>query len=134
MKKLFIKSTYNTPRVFLNGLNGVSGIEGNSISEDAVRFYKPVIEWLDEYARYPNMHTIFVFNLNYFNSASLRIIRDILFTLSDIKQKGYLVDIIWCYQNEDDHIYTTGKEYAELVEISFQFIPRTKAVSYEMTS
>jgi len=117
MKPLNIEGTDDTPTITLDKERGVLEISGRSLSEDSVEFYNPVLAWIAEYAKNPNDSTAFVFKLEYSNTASSKLIQDIMCALEKIKE----MKIIWYYQEEDEDMEQAGYEFAELVEIPFEF-------------
>jgi len=117
METLVIEGTDDTPKITLDKKSGLFEISGRSLSEDSVEFYKPVLEWINHYAKDPNPTTVFVFKLEYSNTASSKLIQDIMNALEKIKG----IKIIWYYQEEDEDMEQAGYEFAELVEIPFEF-------------
>jgi hypothetical protein len=117
MKVLNISKTDDTPHVILDKEHGIFGISGRSLPEDSIEFYQPVLEWLTKYKTEPNDVTDFFFKLEYANTASSKMIQDILSTLETIKG----VVIVWYYNEDDEDMEEMGHEYAELVEIPFEF-------------
>ena len=49
MEALSIEGTAKTPSVKFDGHDGVIEIKGRSIPENSIEFYKPLVEWLEEY-------------------------------------------------------------------------------------
>jgi len=124
MKTLTIPETEETPKVILDVDKGKFEIAGKSYMEDSVLFYKPVIEWLGGYSQNPNPETQFEFKMEYVNTASSKIILDILELLGEIDiLEGKRVLIKWYFFEDDEDIEEAGKEYAELNALSFDFIP-----------
>lgn len=117
MEALFIEGTDDTPKIILDKKNGVFEISGRSLSEDSVEFYKPVLEWIAGYSKDTNDSTVFIFKLEYSNTASSKLIQDIMNALEEIPE----IKIIWYYQQEDEDMEQAGYEFAELVEIPFEF-------------
>lgn len=117
MNILMLEATQDTPRVMLNKRDGVFQLTGRSILEDPNSFYDPIVEWLSDYAQQPNPSTLFTFKLNYFNSASSKVIYDMLSVLKDIKG----IQVEWCYQQGDDDILEAGKEFEEELELPFNY-------------
>lgn len=117
MKNLFLEETQDTPRVTLNKGDRVFEISGRSLPEDAVEFYTPVIDWIHEYSQEPNTETDFAFKLEYFNTASSKLILDMMMALKSVKG----VKILWYFYEDDESIDDAGKEYAEQVNIPFEF-------------
>lgn len=117
MNILLLEPTQDTPAIMLNKRDGKFHLTGRSILEDPSSFYDPIIEWLSVYAKQPNASTNFQFKLNYFNSASAKMIYNMLLLLKEIP--GAQVE--WCYQKGDDDILEAGKEFEEELEMNFQF-------------
>ena len=117
MKALIVEGTDDTPKIILDKEGGVFEISGRSLSEDSVEFYKPVLDWIADYAKTPNDSTVFIFKLEYSNTASSKLIQDIMNALEKISE----TKIIWYYQEEDEDMEQAGYEFAELVEIPFEF-------------
>jgi hypothetical protein len=117
MKALNISKTDDTPQVILDKGHGIFGITGRSLPEDSIEFYLPVLEWLEKYKGDPNAATDFFFKLEYANTASTKMIQDILSTLETIKG----VVIVWYFYEDDEDMESMGHEFAELVDIPFTF-------------
>lgn len=85
--------------------------------EDSAEFYKPVIEWIKVYAEDSNPTTDFTFKLEYFNTASSKLILDVLSALEEVKS----IKVSWYFHDDDEDIEEAGQEFSELVEIPFEF-------------
>ena len=120
MEPLQIKISDSTPGIILDKKSNTFEISGRSLPEEALAFYKPVLEWLRNYQGEPNKSTEFVFKLEYINSASVRALNDILAILESIYMKGLNVVIIWKYNHDDNEIKETGEEFAEIYKMPFQ--------------
>jgi len=114
--------TDDTPSVILDKENNKFEFAGRSMPEDVVAFFQPVLDWLDEYASDPNPKTVFDFKMNYFNTASSKIIMDILLKLEEMKDDGNDVACNWYYPEADEDMKEAGEEYAEIAEIPFNHI------------
>ena len=123
MDILDIKATNDTPRVLFDSENDIFEISGRSLPEDVVTFYQPVIDWLDEYKNFPNEKTEFVFKYIYFNTATSKLVQDILFKLEQIYESGNEVVVIWYYEQDDEDMMDLGEEFREYVEVPFELIP-----------
>lgn len=117
MDILNLEGTEDTPKIILDKKNGIMEISGRSLPEDSTEFYKPVLDWIESYAQDPNPTTIFVFKLEYFNTASSKLILDVLYALEDIKG----IKVQWHFHDEDEDMEEAGQEFSELVEIPFEF-------------
>ena len=83
METIKIQGTEDTPKIILDADNKVLEISGRSLPEDVTAFYEPVLNWLNEYSENPNDKTVFNFKLTYFNTASSKLLLDILMKLEE---------------------------------------------------
>jgi hypothetical protein len=60
--------------------------------------------------------------MTYFNTASSKIILDILMKLEEIQEAGNEILIEWHYEEDDEDMQEAGEEYSEIVEVPFSFI------------
>lgn len=117
MDLLQVTRTDDTPEVLLDKTNGTFEISGRSLPEDAVEFYKPVLEWIGRYKENPNGTTALVLKLEYINTASSKLIQDVLLAFEQIRG----TKIVWYYQEDDEDMEAMGREYAEIVKLPFEF-------------
>lgn len=122
MEAIKIKGTEDTPSVVLDAAENLMEISGRSLPEDVSSFYGPILSWLSEYAKSPNPKTVFVFKLVYFNTASSKLILDILMKLEDLAKNGNEVLVKWLYPEDDEDMQEAGSEYADIVEVPFEQI------------
>ncbi|MFY9309521.1 MAG: DUF1987 domain-containing protein [Bacteroidia bacterium] len=117
--RLVIEETQDTPRVFFDKASGVFEISGRSLPENAIKFYTPVLRWLEEYVASPNAKTCFDFKLDYFNSASTKKIYEIVSLMEMLVETKNEVLIRWYYSKDDELIKSKGLEMKEMVEVPF---------------
>ncbi len=117
MEILSLEGTEDTPNIILDKKNGIFEISGRSLPEDSAEFYRPVLEWIEAYSSEPNPSTDFTLKLEYFNTASSKLILDVLSALEDIKG----TKIMWYFHEDDEDMEEAGEEFSELVEIPFEF-------------
>lgn len=122
MDVIDLKPTEDTPGVILDKDNGKFEMSGRSLPEDVNAFYDPIISWIEEYAENPNPKTEFVFKMDYFNTASSKILLDILLTIAEIKEAGNDLNIKWIYKSYDTDMKDAGEEYQEIAEVNFEMI------------
>lgn len=116
-----IEGTEDTPSIELNTSVGIFEISGRSLPEDCAEFYKPVLGWLDEYVKKPIDKTHFEIKLEYFNTASSKVILDILSRIEKLGDSGKEYKVIWYYHEDDEDMQEAGEEFSELVEVPFEF-------------
>jgi len=120
METIKIQGTEDTPRIILDADKELLEISGRSLPEDVTAFYEPVLNWLNEYAESPNDKTVFNFKLTYFNTASSKLLLDILMKLEELHEKGHDVLIRWHYPEDDEDMEEAGEEYADIVDVPFE--------------
>ncbi len=125
-KILNIAETKDTPSVVFDKANGKFELKGKSLPEDVNEYYDELIAWLEEYKEDPNPETIFTFNLEYYNSASVRKIVDILLILDNIHKAGKKVLVRWLYADYDDKMGEVGEDFKILVELPFEIVSFSK--------
>lgn len=121
MKPLYLDATDETPEVKLDKDKNIFEFNGKSLPEDVVTFYNPIMDWLDEYSANLNDATEVKFRLDYFNTASSKMILDILLKLEEFKDSGKVVKVKWYYAEDDEDMEEAGAEYAEIVNVPFEY-------------
>ena len=125
MNTIKIMGTDDTPTVILDSENEVFEISGRSLPEDVTAFYEPIIRWLEDYASSPNAKTVFTFKLVYFNTASSKLLLDILMKLEQMHEDGKDMLIRWYYPEDDEDMQEAGEEYADIVDVPFEQVSYT---------
>ena len=117
MNIINIKGTNDTPEILLDKSNDIFEISGRSLPEDAVEFFTPVLGWIEDYKKEPSGVTEFVFKLEYINTASSKLIQDVLFSLEKIPG----AKIVWYHREGDEDMEEMGHDYSEIVDLPFEF-------------
>jgi hypothetical protein len=120
METIKIAGTEDTPSVTLDTSSQTFELSGRSLPEDVAAFYKPIIDWLDGYATNPLTRTVFNFKLTYFNTASSKMILDVMMKLESLHEGGREVLVKWHYPEDDEDMKEAGAEYADIVDIPFE--------------
>jgi hypothetical protein len=123
MERYQIPATEETPAIILDKSNNIYSIIGRSLPEDVVSFYKPTLDWFAQYSENPSPDINLDVKLEYFNTASSKLLLDILMKLDDIAaDKGCNISINWHYDEKDQDMLEAGEEYSELVSLTFNMI------------
>ena len=122
METLRIEPTDDNPLVLLDQENQQFEIAGKSLPEDVLDFYQPVLDWLSAYREKPLAQTVFNLKLDYFNTASSKLIMDILLIFEEMVEEGHKVVIRWHSLRSDEDMQEAGKEYEEMIEVPFEHI------------
>jgi hypothetical protein len=110
---LQIEATVKTPKVIFDSSTGLISISGISIPEDPHEFYGPLEEELTNYLVKPSLSTLLEFKLEYFNTSSTLIIRNIIRQLQKV-EKITKLKIKWFYESDDEDMKEAGSEFKML--------------------
>jgi hypothetical protein len=116
----YIEPSNDHPKVVLDKVNNTFEITGKSLPEDVNEFYDPIVAWIREYAKNPNPETVFVLNLEYYNSATVRKIVDILVVLESMHKAGKIVKVRWIFEESDEMMGENGEDFMHTVNIPFE--------------
>ncbi len=122
METIVREGTPKTPYVRLDGEKGIIEIKGRSIPENSIEFYKPLIDWLEEYGSSVDSETAVNVQLEYFNTSSSKCILDIFKKLESIYKKGQKVEVNWYYEEDDEDMFEAGEDYQSIINIPFKMI------------
>ncbi|MDY0253946.1 MAG: DUF1987 domain-containing protein [Tenuifilaceae bacterium] len=122
MELISIEGTPKTPTVNMNPETGVVAIKGRSIPENSIEFYKPIVDWLEEYAKAPHPKTVVNVQLEYFNTSSSKCILDVFKKLEMLKKDQNEVVINWYYEEDDEDMLEAGEDYESIIKVPFKMI------------
>ncbi|MFI5219843.1 MAG: DUF1987 domain-containing protein [Bacteroidia bacterium] len=121
MENLIINPGIKTPNINFNSVTGILEISGKSIPENSVEFYRPLYEWLDQYAQQPNKQTQFIVRLEYFNTSSSKCLLDIFRKLEAVNKAGASeITVRWLYEADDEDMMEAGDDYQTIVKLQFK--------------
>lgn len=123
MEKINLESTATTPQVVFDKEQGYFEITGKSLPENTFEFYKPLLEWMDEYVANPKSESTLVFKLEYFNTASTAHFLRLIKKLEKVYKDGQTVVVKWFHDEEDDDMREAGKDFQLLVKVPIEIIP-----------
>ena len=121
MKELKLSATKSSPEIILNP-SGFIKIKGRSIHENIIDFFKPVEEWVNEYIKIPADVTCLDISLEYFNSASAKLLIHLFQKISHVQLKNKKFIINWYYEEGDEDILERGEYFSSVLKIPFNFI------------
>jgi hypothetical protein len=122
MDPLTIKGTMKTPTINSDLEQGIIDIRGRSNPENANAFYKPILDWIDEYVKDPVDRTTVNLELEYFNTTSSKCILSLLRKLESSKDSTRDIIVNWYYEKDDLDERETGEFYEKMTELSFNYI------------
>jgi hypothetical protein len=122
MDPIKIEGTPKTPTVEFDAVSGKIVIKGRSIPENSIEFYKPLVDWLDQYAESPSAKTEVNIQLEYFNTSSSKCILDVFKKLEVVHRASKDVVINWYYEEDDEDMLEAGEDYQSILKIPFKMI------------
>jgi Ser-tRNA(Ala) deacylase AlaX len=123
MDNLIIEGSNHTPDVNFNADTGVLALKGRSTPENSIEFYRPLLEWLDQYGSNAKTdQTELRIQLEYFNTSSSKCILDIFKKVNALFKDGLNVTIKWYFEEEDEDMQEAGEDYSDLLDVPFDII------------
>ena len=119
MEDLILEGSAKTPVVELKG-NGELLLKGRSIPENSIEFYKPIIDWIDNYSQSVNDQTVLSVQFEYFNTSSSKCILDVFKKLESLS--GTDVQVKWYYEEDDEDMLEAGEDYEAIIDLPFEMI------------
>lgn len=112
MKRLHLEATQYTPEITLDPAGTISMV-GKSYPENTFDFYKPIMEWIENYFDgNAAKKTVINMEIIYFNSSSSKLFFD-LFDLVDENKESTDVVINWIYDKENESAQEAGEDFQD---------------------
>ena len=129
MKKVFFEPTEFTPGVLFDPQKMEFKMWGNSRPEDLTEFYYPLTKWWEDFvedivkykeSKYPDLKNLELhIEIEYFNSASSKMIFDIFKCMRVLASVGIKHKVNWYYFEDDEDIYESAVELSYELEMKF---------------
>ncbi|MEO6302744.1 MAG: DUF1987 domain-containing protein [Bacteroidia bacterium] len=120
MEILKLEATEDLPCLLFDGDKGVFEISRRSLPENAIRFYEPYIDYINEYLRSPKEETNIVFHFDYVSTSSTKQIMKMIMLFDQLKQTKK-VNLNWNYDKGDVDMLQTGSRLQQLTSFKFVF-------------
>ena len=117
MNDLILEATDTAPTIHFQTYGDLL-MNGESRPENVVKFFEPLMNWIDELKSAEPDHITLDFKLEYYNSSSAKFIMELLLKLNNFKN----VLVKWHYDEMDEDLLESGEEFEKLVNYSFEFI------------
>ena len=136
MENLRLEATNNTPLINCDSAKNTIEITGESRPENVRAFYAPVFEWIEGYEKVVYYATSLStnekkitldFNLDYFNSSTLKVFMEIIEKLKNMSSniEHVSLTINWRYDEDDEDILDSGKEFEKMTGVKMVYIPNS---------
>ena len=107
----------NVPRITYDPDEDVLSITGRSIAERPEIIYNPLGEWIKSHlGRFTQLRVVIF--LEYINSGSSKLLRDVLRMLSGYKAPRYRIKITWLYEEDDEAMHELGEHYRDAAGVN----------------
>jgi hypothetical protein len=83
----------------------------------------PILDWLDGYLASPKNITTVIFKLEYFNTASSKMLTELISRIKKLKQHDHEINIEWHYPYDDEDILDSGETLEEVSGVTFNYYP-----------
>jgi hypothetical protein len=114
-----IEASDRTPKICIDTTNSKISFTGVMIPENPIEHFAELNKELADLCK--NMSDLTLeFDLEYFNTGSAKYLYEM------IKKLAALINlsIVWIYEDDDEDIYETGKEYEKLTGLPFEFVAK----------
>ncbi len=120
MENLIINPTKTTFGVCFNAEKGTLDISGTSYPDNAIEFFKPLLDWVKQYTENMDSALLIQFKVNYYNTSSSKYLFKMLEMVENYFTKGHEVEIIWHYYEGEEDMLDTWKELIEELDLPYR--------------
>lgn len=124
MNKLHIQGSKYTPEIKYEEPLKKLSISGRSQPEDGLNYYTPLWKWLNELFESPGGELNLCINLDYFDTASAKVLYETLRKVRSAELKGWKINAEWLYEDYDEDMKEAGQQMSELSELSIQVVQK----------
>lgn len=119
-----ISASGRTPYILLERSVAEGKIQfiGRSLPDDTMNFYNPILTWIDEYVSLNPIKTNVLFDLEYFNTPSSKMLLQIIKRLQGLEEQDKQVNVEWLYREDDEDILEAGLTFQDLSDLQFNFV------------
>ncbi|MCS6895444.1 MAG: DUF1987 domain-containing protein [Bacteroidia bacterium] len=124
-EKLIIEPTFTTPEIRFDPEAYYFFIGGNSYPENSLKFYGPVLEWVQNWSQkvVPSSKLLTIeIRLEYFNTSTAKVLLDLLRLFEALHERGQAMQIRWLYLQEDTEMEDAGLDYQAAVKVPFELV------------
>lgn len=125
MLELIVSATASTPEVEYSVKSQVQRITGVSTPVDSVEFYSPIIQWVNQNEDALPENSVFEFELNYFNSSSMKALVWLLQQIEELILSGKKWSIQWIIVEDDEFMEEAAEAMQTLLEVPVMVVRRS---------
>jgi hypothetical protein len=114
MGPLNLDPSKSTPWVRFDPDSRRLDIRGESYPENAAAFFEPILSHVGQWLKASPDGTFRVrFELRYYNSSSSKAIMNLMDLLEEAEDKGWAIEVEWCFHEENEIIRESGGEFQD---------------------
>ena len=118
MEAINLPATDDTPKVILDIEKEFFELSLRSLPENAIQFYTPLLQWLNNYSSSPKEATNFIFHFEYISTSSTKQVMKLILIIDQLA-KSKKVNIYWHYDKGDNDMMQTGERLEKLTAMKF---------------
>lgn len=122
MEKIVLEATSTTPKIHFDPEKGYFEISGKSLPENSFEFYKPLLDWMENYSNQADKPSSLIFKLEYFNTSSTSHFLRLIKKLEKMYTEGKSAQVLWYYENEDEDMKEAGEDFKLLAKVPIQIL------------
>jgi hypothetical protein len=120
MENIVIEPTKKSLEV--EGKPGYVKLSGNSILSDPRKFFRPIVEWVEDYVQNPDEKTTVDLKLEYVDTASVQSVFDIMRMFKPLEEKSKDITVNFYFEFDDPELLELGEIMEGRLGIKFNFI------------
>ena len=122
MTDLIILSSNNTPSVEFSLNSKIQKVSGISTPIDSFEFYRPLIQWISDHQENIQNDAVFRFELNYFNSSSMKALLWLIQAIASGIGQGKSWTIDWVVTEDDEFMEEAGESFQSLIDVPLNIV------------
>jgi hypothetical protein len=120
---IFVSGTANTPSLLFNAAKKEWLIYGRAYHKEPAVSFAPVLNWLTSLEDKSVAPYTFQVRLDFFDTASYKILHDILLGLKQrLANYGLTPSVQWYYEDGDDDMKDSGETFMTAIKLDFELI------------
>lgn len=116
MENLLISQNRNGyevfPHILLNADTGICSISGDSYMQNTKSFFRPVLDWFEEYTASGSKNLFLECQLSSFNTGTSRVLYELFEILKVFRDNGGDVNVKWLF---DDQKETLADDIVDII-------------------
>ncbi|MGE0636325.1 MAG: DUF1987 domain-containing protein [Bacteroidia bacterium] len=118
--RISLPFTGTTPEVILDKSSGTAFILGRCLSANPHEFFKPLVDWANDYVQDPQQVTVVTINTDYINTGSGMAFRQFLGVLAKVQYTGRKIIIKWYCDKGDEDTCELIAMIEEIIKVKIQ--------------